>query len=341
MKGSVIALDHVDGRPAAAYLVDGQLEDVLIDPPSVHPRVGTVFRAIARRPMKGQGGVFVDLGGGLTGYLRQVRGVSPGQALLVSVSGFAAGGKAIPVTARLSIRGRHVVITPGAPGRNVSRLIRDPQTRSGLEAIAAEAGLPDEIGLILRSRASGADPEAVRSELEALERVAVQIWSEREGQGAERLFEGPDPHEIAWIDWPDVDAVEEGGFDHLGVRDALDALRGPHVALPSGGSMAIEATRAVVAVDVDTGGASNPAAALSTNIEAARALPRALRCRGLGGQIVVDFAPSPKRDRHRIEQVMQAAFRGDPEETALVGWTALGLFEMQRKRGRLPIAELL
>ena len=81
-----------------------------------------------------------------------------------------------------------------------------------------------------------------------------------------------------------------------------------------------------------------PAAALKANIAAARDLPRQLRLRGLGGQVVVDFAPMPKRDRATVEQVLRAAFKGEAAETSLAGWTALGLYELVRKRDRLPLA---
>jgi ribonuclease G len=95
-----------------------------------------------------------------------------------------------------------------------------------------------------------------------------------------------------------------------------------------------------VAVDVNTGGDTSPAAGLKINIAAARDLPRQLRLRGLGGQIVIDFAPIPKRDRGVLDQVMRAAFKTE-SETHLAGWTTLGLYEMTRKRDRLPLAELL
>ena len=80
---------------------------------------------------------------------------------------------------------------------------------------------------------------------------------------------------------------------------------------------------------------------LKANIEALRVLPRALRLRGLGGQIVVDMAPLSKRDRKQVESVARAAFRTDPIETTLVDWTPLGHLELVRKRERLPLRDLL
>ena len=76
------------------------------------------------------------------------------------------------------------------------------------------------------------------------------------------------------------------------------------------------------------------------NIAAARDLPRQLRLRGLGGQVVIDFAPMPKRERAILDQVMRAAFKTEGEIN-LAGWTTLGLYEMTRKRDRLPLAEML
>ena len=104
--------------------------------------------------------------------------------------------------------------------------------------------------------------------------------------------------------------------------------------------MMIEPTRALVAVDVNTGNDSSAAAGLKVNIALARELPRQLALRGLGGQIVVDFAPMPKRDRATLDQVLSAAFRNAGAETTLVGWTVMGLYELNRKRDRVPLARL-
>ena len=126
----------------------------------------------------------------------------------------------------------------------------------------------------------------------------------------------------------------------FGLAEMIDDLLAPRVGLSGGGHMMIEPTRALVAVDVNTGPDTSPAASLKANIAAARELPRQLRLRGLGGQVVVDFAPMPKRDRAVLDQVIRAAFKGETEAN-LAGWTTLGLYEMTRKRDRLPLAELL
>ena len=345
MKGRVIVLGELAGIGAAALMVDGQLEDLVLDPPDLLCP-GAICRARADRPMKGQGGMFVRLPGGEKGYLRETQGLAPGAPVLVQVTGPAEPGKALPVSRRLLFRSRHAIVTPGAPGLNISRRIRDEDVRADLAALAATAmaGAAEDLGLILRSAAEFADGADVAEDIRAMRGLAEQVLGDLEG-GPELLVDGPDAAETAWRDWaePPPDAVEEGAaaLGQAGVAEAVMALLRPDVALPGGGTMWIEPTRALVAIDVNTGGDASPAAALKANIAAARELPRQLRLRGLGGMAIVDFAPMPKRDRAALEQQLRAALKGEAAETTLAGWTPLGSLELQRKRDRWPLAALL
>lgn len=343
MKGRVVVLDEIAGRQAAALIVDGRLEDLRIDPADDRAVPGAIYRAVADRPVKGQGGIFVKLPQG-SGFLRQTAGIAPGQRLLVQVTGPAEDGKAVPVTARLLFKSRFAILTPDAPGLNISRRIRDEDRRAELDALAKAqmAGADEALGLILRSACWDAEEDAVAEDIAAMRGLAEAVLADLTG-GPELLVDGAGAHEVAFRDWldPEPDAVETeaGAFEALGVLDLIDALRGPDVTLEQGG-MVIEPTRALVAIDVNTGGDTSPAAGLKVNIAAARDLPRQLRLRGLGGQIVIDFAPISKRDRGVLDQVLRAAFKTE-SETHLAGWTALGLYEMTRKRDRLPLAEVL
>ena len=342
MKGRIVVLDEVQGRPAAALIVDGQLSDLLVDPEGDDALPGAIYRVVADRPMKGQGGVFVKLPEGM-GFLRQTAGIAPGARLLVQVTGPAEAGKAVPVTTRLLFKSRYAIATPGAPGRNISRRIKNEGVRSVLEALA-EAGMKgasEDLGLILRSACEGVEPDEVAADIQAMRDLAEAVLADTNG-GPELLVEGAGAQETAWRDWADPapDEVIEGGFADLGVLEMIDAVLTPRVGFAEG-HMMIEPTRALLAVDVNTGGDTSPAAGLKVNIAAARDLPRQLRLRGLGGQIVVDFAPMPKRDRAVLDQVMRAAFKGEAAETSLVGWTTLGLYELVRKRDRLALAEVL
>ena len=343
MKGRVVHLDSFNGRPAAALVVDGRLEDLLVDPDSDAPLPGAIYRAVADRPVKGMGGLFVKLPEG-SGFLRQTAGIAPGQRLIVQVTGPAEAGKALPVTTRLLFKSRYAIVTPDAPGLNISRRIKDEELRADLSALATDAmaGAPEALGLILRSAAALAEPDEVMDDILAMKDLAIAVTADLAG-GPELLVEGAAAQETAWRDWADPapDEVVEGGFDAHGVTDLIEAALRPRVDLPGGGHMMIEPTRALVAIDVNTGPDTSPAASLKVNIAAARDLPRQLRLRGLGGQIVVDFAPIPKKDRAILDQVIRAAFKNDGGEGNLAGWTALGLYEMTRKRDRLPLAEAL
>jgi len=340
MKGRTIVLDHVNGLEAAAYLVDGKLDDLLIDD-SDAPRPGAIFRAICDRPIKGQGGMMLRLPDGETAFLRQGKGLSPGQAMLVQVTGYSEDGKAVPVTDRVLFKSRYAIVTPGKPGLNISRQIEDENTRDELLAVATEVH-DDTFGLILRSSCEGADPEEIMDDITVMQDLAHAVLADAEGKDPEALTEGDGPHGIAWREWTGASDVvtEKNAFEHLGVLDQIDALGGALVELGDG-TMYVEPTRAMVAVDVNTGGDTSQGAALKANLAACRALPRALRLRGLGGQISVDFVSMSKAHRKQVEQSLRASFRNDPIETSLVGWTPMGLFELQRKRERLPLARTL
>jgi Ribonuclease G/E len=339
MKGRQIILDHINGREAAALMVNGKLHDFLIDGDA--PRPGTIYRAVADRPVKGQGGMFLKTPDGNV-FLRQVKGLSPGQSLLVQVTGYAEDGKAIPVTQKLLFKSRYAIVTPGAPGVNVSRSIRDDDLRDTLKGIAHEVLEDEAYGLILRSSCTEDEAGAIAEDVAEMQAMAMNILADGEGD-AEKLTDGDGPHVTAWREWTDPAEVvtEEGSFDTHGVLDALEGLSSPRVPLSNGAFMYVEPTRALVAVDVNTGNDTSPAAALRANLAAAKDLPRQLRLRGLGGQITLDVAPMPKKDRRTFESALRAAFKIDQIETILAGWTPLGQFELQRKRERLPLSELL
>lgn len=346
MKGRQIVLGQVFGRDAAALMVDGQLQDLIIDTTGVTPLPpGAICRGKVDRLVKGQGGVFLRLPDGAKGYLRDRSGLREGQAMLVQISGSAEEGKAIPVSSRLNFRGRHVIATPGVPGVNVSRRIKDEDLRQALVGLgeAALADQPHPPGLVFRSAAASAPLDDIADELNQILDMCRAVIADAEGQ-PELLLDAPEPAEAAWQDWaePEPDSIEDApdAFDSTGAADAVEALLSPRIDLGSGAWAEIEALRALVAIDVNTGSDTSPAAGLKANIALARDLPRQLRLRGMGGQIVVDFAPMPKRERGTVDQVLRAAFKTEAAETVLIGWTAMGLFEISRKRDRLPLARL-
>jgi Ribonuclease G/E len=345
VKGRLIVLGSLRGRGAAALLVDGRLDDLIVDAgPADGPQPGAILRGKVGRPVKGLGGAFIDLPDGVRGFLRETDGLAPGRPVIVQVTGPAEEGKAVPVSRRLLLKGRAVIVTPAAPGLNLSRRIQDAGDRARLSALAAAAMEGSAFGLIVRSAAARSADADVASEIAGLRGLAEAIAADEAG-APELLLDPPTAHDLAWRDWadPPPDDIAEGrdAFADVGIDGMIEDLANPSVALPGGAGMYVEPTRALVAVDVNTGGDTTPAASLKANIAAARELPRQLRLRGLGGVVVIDFAPMPKRDRAALEQQLRTAFRAEGGEAALAGWTPLGKYELQRRRDRPPLDAVL
>lgn len=339
MKGRQILLDHIEGREAAALMVDGQLDDLLIDADA--PRPGTVYRAVTDRPLKGQGGLFLKTPDG-PAYLRGVKGVGQGETLQVQVTGYAEPGKAIPVSHKVLFKSRYAIVTPDAPGLNLSRQIREDDIRDTLLGLAHDGMGGSDMGLILRSAAATCDLEDIVEDIAAMRALAETVTSDQ-GDVPEVLAEGDGPHVLAWRDWvePAEIVTAQGCFETHGVLDGIDQAMRSHIGLGSGAGMYIEATRALIAVDVNTGADGSFAAGLKANLACARRLPAALRIRGLGGQISIDLAPMPKKERKSFETALSASLRRDDIDTMMAGWTPLGHFELQRKRARVPLSEVL
>ncbi|MEM1431529.1 MAG: ribonuclease E/G [Pseudomonadota bacterium] len=339
MKGSAIFLETFGGRRVAARCVDGRLDDLLVDAPAAAPPgPGAIARAVADRPVKGMGGVFVRLPDGASGYLKGEKTLASGQPLLVQITGRAEPGKAIPLTRRLLFKSRYAIVSPGAPGLNVSRTIRDEEARGRLRLLAEDGMDGSAMGLIVRTGAAAAEEDDILNDIADMRSLAEAVTADVSGP-VEWLTDAPDAHHLAWRDWPGPDTVstEPGGLAASGVLDEIAALSDPNTPLPGGGSIAIEPTRALIAVDVNTGRDTSPAAGLKANLAALAALPRGLRLRGLGGQIVVDLAPLAKKNRKQAEQALKHALKDDPVETAFIGWTPLGHVELSRKRERWPL----
>lgn len=335
MKGRLIALDHLNGREAAALMVDGVLHDLIVE--TDDPITGTIYRGVAERPVKGQGGMFFKTPDG-NAFLRQVGGIAPGDRMLLQVTGHAEDGKAIPVTNKILFKSRYAIITPDAPGLNISRQIRDEDRRDFLMQIAHGEMQGSDFGLILRSSCTTADQDDIGQDIAEMRALAEQVLADKETT-PEVMVAGDGPHAMAWREWTEDAQFDngDGSFERNGILDQIDALQQDHITTGAADYF-IEPTRAFVAVDVNTRGDTSPAAGLKANIAMARDLPRQLRLRGLGGQIVIDPAPMPKKDRRQFEISLRAAFKGDAVETNLVGWTAMGLFELQRQRARARLA---
>ncbi len=357
-RGRIIVHERAGGRKFAALVVDGRLEDLLIGRTNAEdPAPGAIYHARVLRCLAASGGAFVDLGSGGPGYLRTASGAGAGDSLAVQVKTLPEPGKAPVVTTRLAIRSRFAIVTPGKPGIGFSaKLAWSQKRRRRLRALAEErlGDSLDRFGVIFRTACDHAEFEAIGGDLACTLDLAEQALARSPtGEPGLRL-PAPDADALARTEWsasePDDVLDCAGSFETLGIWDMISALRQPIVELPadspgtrqgaSGATLVIEPTRALVAVDVNTGDRFSKDAGKLANLEAARELPRQLRLRGLGGQVVIDFAPMPGRQRQEIERMLESAFRADPVDTTLAGWTPLGNFELRRMRARIPLASV-
>ncbi len=346
MKGKIIALGQLAEQRAAALIVDGKLEDFLIDAPDTDatPRPGAIFRAKGGRSLKGMGGALLDLPEGEKAYLRGNKGLKPGAPMLVQVSHIAEEGKAIPVVSRLIFKSKYAIITPNAPGLNISRSIRDDEEQLRLHDLAMEAmdGADEEMGLILRSACKDCPDQDVLDDINAMRQLCEAVMADEQG-APELLVQGPDAWESAWRDWDKADIFDDSAeaFENHGVYELIEGLLDIRVPLKAGASAYVEPTRALTAIDINTGNDFSTAAGLRANIALAKDLPRILRTRGLAGQITIDLAPMAKKDRRGFEDSLKAAFKSEGNDTVLAGFTPLGHYEMRKKRERAVISEII
>lgn len=372
MKGRAVLIQETGKAIAAALVENGVVQDLIVDPmPADVPPPGSVWRARVLSK-GGGGGVFVDLEGDGRAFLRGAK-LAPGDRALVQITGFADPGKAPPATDRLLVKGQLTIATPGAPGINISRSIRNEDLRERLTEAVHDAldviregaargapPVPEDLGIIVRSAANADNAGWIANDLAGvLSRLEAAQGAGDPGQPAidTALTEWAHPHPGRILvdvrddafadrieglqrigDWDSLVEETRDPFDRFGIWETVEELRRPEAPLPGGGSMMVEATTAMVTVDVNTGDRLAPDAALGVNLAAARELPRQLRLRGLGGAAIIDFAPLRKAHRRKIEDALKAAFRRDPVQTTLAGWTPLGNFELQRKRERRPLA---
>ena len=304
--------------------------------------------------------------------------VTEGQSVILQVRRASAGGKAAKASLRVTLAGHHLVLAPSAGGAEISPRITEPAMRRRLEALADQL-VGEGPGLIFRTSAAAAGEDDLRGEAEALaarwrailEAAAqkrapaplegepeplLRLLRERAGPSIVRILLddraslAPAKAYLEQIEPGLAGRLElaEGGlnlFEDEGIEACFEQAVARHVALAGGGSLEIEATAALTAIDVNTGGRAGSAQGrviLETNLEAASLIAEQVRLRNLGGLIVVDFVHMQARaEREKVGQALRAAARLDPVETRVGGFTRFGLVEMVRRRTRAPLLESL
>jgi len=297
-----------------------------------------------------------------------------GQSLPVQVTKEPIGSKGCRVTAQISLPGRFLVYMPYASKVGVSRKIESREQRSKLREMVTKLLPKDSGGVIVRTVAEGVTEDHFRREIDSL----LALWKkinrkksfvrrapallQRETsltRGIIRdLFSAKvdalhvDMKELyneieQYLQQIDPDLMSRVHlyteptplFDKFDIESEIRDLFKPRVELPTGGSLVIQPTEALISIDVNTGrytGKKDPEKTiLRTNIEAAKEIARQIRLRDIGGIIVCDFIDMETRsNRDKVLQELRSHLGRDRARTKALAVSELGLVEMTRQRVR-------
>jgi ribonuclease E len=297
--------------------------------------------------------------------------VKKGQELLVQVTREMPGRKGAQITTYLSLAGRYLVLTVGRTINGVSRKIEDDKERQRLKSIMGRMKLPEEIGYIVRTVAVGQNKKALSRDLNRL----LRIWKDIKKRAQKsptlsvihkeqdiclrtlRDYYNSDVSEILVDDKETHDRIKEYMkiisprrkgrvrqyrsnrpiFDQHQIERQIESIYGNQVQLESGGYIVIDATEALISIDVNSGrtkaGKNIESMAHKNNLEAAKEVARQLRLRDMGGLVVIDFIDMKDRKHIReVEKVLREELKKDRAKTDTSHISKFGLLELTRER---------
>ena len=302
-----------------------------------------------------------------------------GQEVLVQVRKEPIGSKGARLSAQISLPGRFIVLIPQGRKTGVSKSIEDPAERERLKALGDELR-PHDMGLIIRTAAEGCSradmaadlafllplweriksaaasvdpPCLVHEDLSLLLRAARDFISQRYEAfilDSPRAYKLVTSFASSFMEDPARHFLLHTGtrslFDEYGVEAELAKALEPKVWLKSGGTIVIERTEALTAVDVNSGRFVGKTDLEDTiyriNLEAAREIPHQIRLRNIGGIIVLDFIDMLSQDhRQKVFDALIQELRKDKVKIRVVGMSELGLVQMTRKRTRESLLSAL
>lgn len=299
-----------------------------------------------------------------------------GQELIVQIIKEGIGTKGPTLTTYISIPGRYLVMMPGMNRLGVSRRIEDEDARRKMRGVLDELELPKDMGFILRTAGMDRTKRELQQDLMYLQRlwkvVAQRIKSERapcelyresdlvirtirdvfsadfsriivdDEKTAEKVrtfLSIATPRSVAPVD---LYAGRRPLFHEYKLEQEIERINSRYVPLASGGSLVIESTEALVAIDVNSGRFRDHDDAEETafriNIEAAEEIARQLRLRDLGGLILCDFVDM-RMEKHRrgVERALRDALKKHKERAKCLRMSQFGIIEMTRQRMRPSI----
>lgn len=295
-----------------------------------------------------------------------------GQEIIVQVDKEERGNKGAALTTFISLAGSYLVLMPNNPrAGGISRRI-EGDDRTELKEALSSLELPDGMGLIVRTAGVGKSAEALQWDLtfrlkhwqaikKAAEERPASFLIHQESNVIVRAFRDylrPDIGEIlidnpkvldlakkhiALLGRPDFTSKiklysgEIPLFSYYQIESHIESAFQREVRLPSGGSIVIDTTEALTAIDINsarsTRGGDIEETAFNTNLEAADEIARQLRLRDLGGLIVIDFIDmTPVRHQREVENCLREAVRQDRARIQIGRISRFGLLELSRQR---------
>lgn len=381
-------------------LVDGQkLYDFDIEVPSREQKKANIYKGIISRIEPSLEAAFVNYGAERHGFLpfkeiapayfshplepEQNRSeikdlIHEGQEVIVQIEKEERGNKGAALTTYVALAGSYLVLMPNNPrAGGISRRI-EGDARGDLKEIIASLDLPEGMGLIVRTAASGKTAEELQWDLnyllqlwEAIERSAelkpapflifqesnVIIRALRDHLRAdidEILVDNPSTYRMVrnflqqvmphFISKAKLYEDPVPLFSRFQIESQIELAYQREVPLPSGGAIVIDHSEALTSIDINsaraTKGGDIEETALNTNLEAAEEIARQLRLRDLGGLFVIDFIDMVSlRNQRAVEQKLKEAVKNDRAKIQIGRISRFGLLEMSRQRLRPSLGE--
>jgi ribonuclease G len=307
--------------------------------------------------------------------------LKPGQEILVQIAKEPIAKKGARITSHIALPGRFLVFMPTVSHIGVSRKIESDEERQRLKRILVHERGEASGGFIVRTAAEGASEEDLRADL----RFLIHLWNEIKTRSDDSKSPALIYHDLSLIErilrdqvssnfssiWVDSEAdyerivrflnrfsptlvrrvklytKETPLFEHFGIQDEISKALRSKVWLKSGGSIVINQTEALVAIDINTGKYVGKSARLEdtivkTNLDAVPEIVRQIRLRDLGGIIVIDFIDMDERkNRFKVLAALEEALKADRAPTKVLQFNDFGLVAITRKRVKQSLERTL
>jgi ribonuclease G len=304
-----------------------------------------------------------------------------GQEILVQIAKEPIAKKGARITSHIALPGRFLVFMPTVTHVGVSRKIASDEERHRLKRILVHERGEATGGFIVRTAAEGASEDELRADL----RFLMNLWNDIKQRSDSSNSPALIYHDLSLIErilrdqvssnfsniWVDSEAdyerivkflnrfspslvrrvklytKETPLFEHFGIQDEISKALRSKVWLKSGGSIVINQTEALVAIDINTGKYVGKSARLEdtivkTNLDAVPEIVRQIRLRDLGGIIVIDFIDMDERkNRFKVLAALEEALKADRAPTKVLQFNDFGLVAITRKRVKQSLERTL